>query len=306
MTKYMCAYIHMHSTEYVRMYIYIFGYGCMCNWKGATPPSPEHRVRLPLSSSTAFLIAQLLKNPPAMQEILAGFPESARSPGKGIGYSLQYSWASLVTQLVKNPPAMWEAWVWSLGWEDPLEEGKASHCSILAWRIQSMGSQRVGHDWLSLSLSRRKDWKATPLFLPGEPHGQRTLAGYNPWGCKGSDTTEWLSLFFNNRYQHIHCYGEMEKNRISFMCTFYLLKHHWGGAFLFLPFGHLHFNLSQKTIYKRYVFGFFLWLCCHGPKSLFNKKNINLIPLLQWYIANTCPSFPLFNKLFMVRFLLSV
>ena len=42
-----------------------------------------------------------------------------RSTGEGIGYPLQYSWASLVAQLVKNPPAMWETWVWSLGWEDP-------------------------------------------------------------------------------------------------------------------------------------------------------------------------------------------
>ena len=57
--------------------------------------------------------------------------------------------ASLVTQLVKSQPEMWETWVRSLGWEDPLEKGKATHSSILAWRIpwtvQSMGSQRVGH-----------------------------------------------------------------------------------------------------------------------------------------------------------------
>ena len=61
-----------------------------------------------------------------------------------------------LAQLVKNPPAMWEAWVWSLGWEDPLEKGEAAHSGILAWRIpctvKSMGSQRAGHDW-SLSLS---------------------------------------------------------------------------------------------------------------------------------------------------------
>ena len=44
-------------------------------------------------------------------------------------------WASLVAQLVKNPPAMWETWVLSLGWEDPLEKGKGTHSSILAWRI---------------------------------------------------------------------------------------------------------------------------------------------------------------------------
>ena len=54
-------------------------------------------------------------------------PESGRSPGEGIGYPLQYSWASPVAQLVKNPPAMWETWVPSLGWEDPLEKGKATH-----------------------------------------------------------------------------------------------------------------------------------------------------------------------------------
>ena len=59
---------------------------------------------------------------------------SGRSPGKGIGYPLQDSWASLVTQLVKNLPAMRETWVQSLGWEDPLEKGKATHSSILAWR----------------------------------------------------------------------------------------------------------------------------------------------------------------------------
>ena len=58
-----------------------------------------------------------------------------RSAGEGIGYPLQYSWASLAAQLVKNPPAMQETWVRSLGWEDPLEKGKAADLSILAWRI---------------------------------------------------------------------------------------------------------------------------------------------------------------------------
>ena len=62
-------------------------------------------------------------------------PGSGRSTGEGIGYPLQYSWASRVIQLVKNLPAMWETWVWYLGWEDPPEKGKATHCSILAWRI---------------------------------------------------------------------------------------------------------------------------------------------------------------------------
>ena len=52
-----------------------------------------------------------------------------------MGHPFQYSWASLVAQLVKNLPAMQETWVRSLGWEDPLEKGKATHSRILAWRI---------------------------------------------------------------------------------------------------------------------------------------------------------------------------
>ena len=62
-------------------------------------------------------------------------PRLGRSAGEGIGYPLQYSWVSLVAQLVKNPPAMRETCVQFLGWEDPLEKGKATHSSILAWRI---------------------------------------------------------------------------------------------------------------------------------------------------------------------------
>ena len=87
-------------------------------------------------------------------------PVSVTSPGEGLGYPLQCSWASLVAQMVKNLPATWETWVRSLGWGDPLEEGMAIHSSILAWR---------------------------------NPRGQRSLAGYSPWGLKESETTERLS-----------------------------------------------------------------------------------------------------------------
>ena len=80
---------------------------------------------------------------------------SGRPTGEGIGYPLQ-NWASLVAQLVRNLPAMWETWVQSLGWEDTLEKGKATHSSILT----------------------------------GKSHGQRSLAGYSAWGHKESDTTE--------------------------------------------------------------------------------------------------------------------
>ena len=75
--------------------------------------------------------------------------------------SMHLLWAPLMAQLVKNPPAMRETWVLSLGWEDPLEKGKSTHYCILAWRIpwtedwqaivhrvakESMGLQRVGHN----------------------------------------------------------------------------------------------------------------------------------------------------------------
>ena len=82
----------------------------------------------------ASLIAQLVES-----TCYAGDPGSipglGRSPGEGVGYPLQYSWASLVAQMVKNPPAVQETWVQFLDWENPLEKGKATHSSILAWRI---------------------------------------------------------------------------------------------------------------------------------------------------------------------------
>jgi len=87
----------------------------------------------------------------------SSIPGSGRSPGEGIGYLLQYFWASIVAQLVKYPPAIQETWVLSLGWEDPVEKGKATHSSILAWRIpwdlQSMDPQRVGYNWTTLTFN---------------------------------------------------------------------------------------------------------------------------------------------------------
>ena len=97
----------------------------------------------------------------------SSIPGSGRSTGEGIGCALQYSWAFLV----KNPPAMRETWARSLGWEDPVLKGKATHSSILTWRIPgtvySMGSQRVRHDWAtftSLQYQKRKSAMVTPYF----------------------------------------------------------------------------------------------------------------------------------------------
>ena len=72
-----------------------------------------------------------------------------------------------MAQLVKYSPAMWETWVRSLGWEDPLE----------------------------------KEMATTPVLLPGESHGGRSLVGYSPWGCKEVDTTERLHFHFHFRIQ---------------------------------------------------------------------------------------------------------
>ena len=93
----------------------------------------------------ASLVAQLVKKSTCNAGDTGSIPGLGRSPGERIGYPLQHSWATLVAQLVKNLPAMGETWVQSLGWEDPQEKGKVIHSSILTWRIpwtvQSMGSQ---------------------------------------------------------------------------------------------------------------------------------------------------------------------
>ena len=75
-------------------------------------------------------------------------------------FTIAFFGVSLVAQIVMNLPTMQETWVPSLGWEDPLEEEMATHSSILAWKfpwteepdgLQSMGSQRVGHDWATFT-----------------------------------------------------------------------------------------------------------------------------------------------------------
>ena len=86
-------------------------------------------------------------------------PGLGRSPGDRIGCPLQYSWAPLVAQMIKNLPAMRKTWVWSLGWEDPLEKGTETHSRILVCRIpmdrrtQRATVHRVAKSWTRLSNS---------------------------------------------------------------------------------------------------------------------------------------------------------
>ena len=88
----------------------------------ANPVSSEDLLpRLLAVTSPDSPIAQLVKNPSAMQDTPVGsIPGLGGSAGEGNCYPLQYSWAVLMAQLIKNPPAMRKTWVWSLGWEDPL------------------------------------------------------------------------------------------------------------------------------------------------------------------------------------------
>ena len=87
-------------------------------------------------------------------------PGLGRSPEEGISYPLQFSWASLVAQMVKNLPAM----------------------------------QGPRFDRCVRKISWRREWLPTPVFLPEEFHGQRTLASHSPWGRKESNMTEQLTL----------------------------------------------------------------------------------------------------------------
>ena len=112
-------------------------------------------------------------------------PGSRRSSGEGISYPFQYSWASLVAQLVKNPPAMQETSVQSLGWEDPLEKGKATHSSILAWRIswtvQSMGVTKSG---TQLSDFHSLTYTCLDMYT-------HNYTAYTKW-CAGNCATKYL------------------------------------------------------------------------------------------------------------------
>ena len=98
---------------------------------------------------------------------------SGRSPAEVIGYPLQYSWASMVAQMVRNLPAMWETWIWSLDWEDSLEKVKATPPVFWPGEFhgQSMGLQRVRHDWatftsLWIEVNMQGDYTAFTYSFP--------------------------------------------------------------------------------------------------------------------------------------------
>ena len=102
---------------------------------------------------------------------------------------------SRVAQMVKNPPAIWEIWIWSLGWEDFLEEGMTTHSTIPAWRI---------------------------------PMDKRSLAGYSQWGCKELDRTEQLTT---NIEQNIYDFDGIKESYVLRISEENLSV--WGNQILF-------------------------------------------------------------------------
>ena len=73
-------------------------------------------------------------------------------------------WASLVAQMVKNPPVMQETWVWTLGWENPLEKGKGTHFSVLAWR-SPWTVHGVANSW-----TRQSEFHSLSIILTKRGH----------------------------------------------------------------------------------------------------------------------------------------
>ena len=152
-----------------------------------------------------------------------------------------------VAQSVKKPPTMQDTQVtrvWSLGWEESLEEGMAMHASILAWRnpwmeepdgLQSMGLQRVGHnlsDWTCI-------YTHTPVLLPGKSHGWRSLVGCSLWGRWELGTTERLHFHFS-----FSCIGEGNGNPLQCSC---LENSRDGGAWWAAVYG----VAQSRTLLKR-------------------------------------------------------
>ena len=109
-----------------------------------------------------------------------------------ISFLHRFHGASLVAQTVKNLPALQATWVRSLGWEDPLKKGMATHSSSLAWRIprteepgrlQSTGSQRVGHDWATNTFTFI--FTHTPYYIYTDPEGRWGVSFPQEWFMDG-------------------------------------------------------------------------------------------------------------------------
>ena len=163
----------------------------------STPSLPVHH-QLPKFTQTCFHRVS--------DAIQLSYPLSSPSPPapNPSQYQSLFQWVnSLKKKKISGCPRAWNIH-FKLIWAYLLEKAMATHSSILAWkipwveepdRLQSMGSLRVRHDWAtSLSLFTfmhwRRTWQPTPVFLPGESQGWRSLVGCRLWGRTELDTTE--------------------------------------------------------------------------------------------------------------------
>ena len=142
----------------------------------------------------------------------------------------QKTWASLVAQLVNNPAAMQKTRVQCLGQEDSLKKGSLPTPVFLGFpggsNLPLMG-KRPGFDpWVG-KIPWSRAWQSTPVFLPGESHGRRSLVGYSPWGHKELDMTERLSTGKHKRF--LASSRKQIKTKHNTFCKFYLILslHPW-------------------------------------------------------------------------------
>ena len=134
-------------------------------------------------------ILWIKENQISQVEEFSAFLRMGRCKSLGSVKSVVSYASSLMAEVVKNPPAMQETWVWSLGWEHPLEEEMATLSSMLAWRIpwteepgglQSMWSQRAGHEWVAnihTSICISATWGQYPVFW----HPEFLRAHHREW-----------------------------------------------------------------------------------------------------------------------------
>ena len=148
---FLCVLKYIVLVYIISIYTYAFIYVCVCIY--------IYRERERTCTYVCFFGSSTGKEPVCDPGDPGSIPGLGRCPGEGRGSTLLCPWASLVAQTVKNPPAMQEPGSDLWGWEDALENGMATHSSILAWRIP---------------------WTEEPV-------------GYSPWGCNKVDTTERLS-----------------------------------------------------------------------------------------------------------------
>ena len=121
-----------------------------------------------------------------------------RSPREYVRFCCSFECSGSTQHAVVDIAAIQAGLTWWLRW----------------WRI-CMQCRRPGFNPWDGKISWRMEWLPTPVFLPGEFHRQRSLAGYSPWGCKELDTTEWLT--------HTHIYHQIPKN----ICVFFVVALFW-------------------------------------------------------------------------------